>query len=92
VSTLSRLRGNTSELTMQDSNFAIHQALQQMETKVEHLLTQKMQDTLVSTSNGSWAVREKKLIEIIDNQGKDIAVDFANMETQIAEIQRMLRL
>jgi hypothetical protein len=39
----------------------------------------------VSTHSG-WGIREKKIMDIIDNQGKDIAVDFAKMETQIAEM------
>ena len=40
-----------------------------------------MQQNNTHCNAGIWTEREQKMIEIIDVQGKDIAIDFAKMET-----------
>ena len=59
---------------------------------MENLVSQKLQENTQVSNQSGGGLREKKIMDIIDNQGKDIAVDFARMETQIADIQNTLRI
>ena len=63
-----------------------------MEAKMENLVSQKLQENTQVSNWSGGGLREKKIMDLIDNQGKDIAVDFARMETQIADIQNTLRI
>lgn len=38
-----------------------------------------------------WAIREKKIMDMIDSQGNDIAIDCARMETQISDLQNLVQ-
>ena len=59
---------------------------------MENLVAMKLQENTQNSNQSGNGFREKKIMDIIDNQGKDIAVDFARMESQIAEIQNSLRM
>ena len=52
-----------------------------MEGKMENLVHQKLSENTQMSGHSGMGLREKKIMDIIDNQGKDIAVDFAKMET-----------
>ena len=42
---------------------------------------------IIGDPNKGYTRREQKLIDLIDNQGKDIAVDIAQMETMISDFE-----
>ena len=61
-----------------------------LDARIEDTINIKMADHTfggAAVDNQSWARREQKIMELVDGQGKDIAVDIANIEQTILQIQ-----
>ena len=65
----------------------IQQALQNIEGRVDQIVSKKVANLGLGDNwregvldSKQWAIREKRIMEIIDSQGSDIAIDCARME------------
>ena len=68
----------------------IQQALQNVELRIDSLVAKKVGEAMgteiIGDPTKGYTRREQKLIDLVDNQGKDIAMDIAQMETQLHEM------
>ena len=74
----------------QDNQVMLQQAMNGLDARIEDTINTKMADHTfggAGMDNQSWARREQKIMELVDGQGKDIAVDIANIEQTILQIQ-----
>ena len=67
-----------------------------MSLKVENMVAdsvmrgkeeQRVTELALGATSNNWSQREQKILDVIDQQGKDIAVDFAKMEQAIQDMQ-----
>ena len=59
--------------------------------KIDTAVTLKIQQQMnIDNDSTQWTIKEQKILDIIDTQGKDIAVDFSKIEQLIEMIQSKL--
>ena len=80
---LKELKQSDQGQIIQNNQLIIQQALHNIESRVEEVVTRKFKEG----GGGSSNIEEQKILDLIDSQGKDIAIDFANIEKQVSEIQ-----
>lgn len=64
------------------------EVLLNIDAKIEAVVSRKLMEEYNGSFSGNadWSIKETKLLEIIDQQGKDIAVDIAKLEEMITSI------
>ena len=82
VDALKEVKQSDHGQIIQNNQLIIQQALHNIESRVEEVVTRKFKEG----GGGSSGIEEQKILDLIDSQGKDIAIDFANIEKQVSEI------
>ena len=75
---------------LHQNNLTLQKAFQNIEDKIEDTVSNKIEMLNYSSDTKNWATREQSLRDMIDNQGKDIAIDMAKIEQQISQMQALL--
>ena len=70
------------ELVRAQNTTYVNTQIERIQSKIESQMS-----TMPSFDN-DWSQKERKILEVIDQQGKDVATDFSRLEDQFNELHR----